>query len=226
MNGPEKITERWKTDLANCDITLQTVWPIAKSLTKRRGQKASCVMYGPIGPIFYPIDKANIIAGCLETSSERDLCDCDHRRHVEGEVGALLATVNEEIPVKFKPYGVSKEVHSLKLGKACIFDGIPNECVRHLPRGPLMYFTYLFNHCSRLRNIRHLERNQKSEFLRNPAKTQKFSESCVRSAYCPLRESCLRIRADHSTTLQCMRLADHVTLNFNNTVDVRCVLGH
>jgi hypothetical protein len=25
-------------------------------------------------------------------------------------------------------------------------------------------------------------------------------------------------RADHSTTLQCVRLADHITLNFNNNM--------
>jgi hypothetical protein len=35
-------------------------------------------------------------------------------------------------------------------------------------------------------------------------------------------------RARHSTTLQCMRLTDHVTLNFNNNKNVygRGVLGH
>jgi hypothetical protein len=30
-------------------------------------------------------------------------------------------------------------------------------------------------------------------------------------------------RARHSTTLQCMRLADHVTLNFNNTMSTAAV---
>jgi hypothetical protein len=29
-------------------------------------------------------------------------------------------------------------------------DGIPNECLRHLPRRPLVRLTHLFNHCLRL----------------------------------------------------------------------------
>jgi hypothetical protein len=47
-------------------------------------------------------------------------------------VEALLATVDEDIPVKFRPCEASKEIKSLKLGKACGFDDIPNECLRHL----------------------------------------------------------------------------------------------
>jgi hypothetical protein len=31
-------------------------------------------------------------------------------------------------------------------------------------------------------------------------------------------------RADHSTALQCMRLADHITLNFNNNMSTAAVL--
>jgi hypothetical protein len=42
---------------------------------------------------------------------------------------------------------VSKEIQSLKLGKACIFDGIPNECLQHLPTTTLVHLTRLFSHC-------------------------------------------------------------------------------
>jgi hypothetical protein len=31
----------------------------------------------------------------------------------------------------------------LKLGKGSVFDGIPNECLRHLPRRPLVHLTHL-----------------------------------------------------------------------------------
>jgi hypothetical protein len=54
------------------------------------------------------------------------MCDSDHRRHVEAQVEALLATVDEDIPVNFWPCDVSKEIHSLELWKACGSDGIPN----------------------------------------------------------------------------------------------------
>jgi hypothetical protein len=35
----------------------------------------------------------------------------------------------------------------LELRKAHGIDGIPNECLRHLPRLPLVHLTHLFNHC-------------------------------------------------------------------------------
>jgi hypothetical protein len=71
---------------AESTVTPQTIWPTAKSLTKRNGPKAPSAIYGPLGPILYPIDKANIIADCLETQFRaHDLCDCGHRRHVEAQ---------------------------------------------------------------------------------------------------------------------------------------------
>jgi hypothetical protein len=88
--------------------------------------------------MFHPIDKANIIANTLQNQFRaHGLCDCDHRRQVKAQVETLPATVGEDFPVNFRPCEVSKETQSLKLGKACSFDGIPNECLRHLPRRPL-----------------------------------------------------------------------------------------
>jgi hypothetical protein len=69
---------------------------------------------------------------------------------VEAKVGSLLATIDEDTPVKFQSCDVSKEIQSLKLGKACGFDGIPSECLQHLPRRHLVHLTHLFNHCLRL----------------------------------------------------------------------------
>jgi hypothetical protein len=46
--------ERWETELTNCEVTHQVIWPIAKSLTKRDGPKAPYVIHGPLCPIFYP----------------------------------------------------------------------------------------------------------------------------------------------------------------------------
>jgi hypothetical protein len=45
------------------------------------------------------------------------------------QVEALLATVDEETPVNFRLCDVSKEIQSLKLEKACSYDGIPNQCL-------------------------------------------------------------------------------------------------
>jgi hypothetical protein len=55
-----------KQKLANCEVTPQAIWPIAKSLTKRGGPKAPSADHGLLGPIFCSVDKINIIADCLE----------------------------------------------------------------------------------------------------------------------------------------------------------------
>jgi hypothetical protein len=75
-----------------------------KSLTKRGGPKASPAIHNPLGPLFYPINKANITADCSENQfTVHDLCDCDHKQQVEATVHALLATTDEGTLVKFQP---------------------------------------------------------------------------------------------------------------------------
>jgi hypothetical protein len=93
--------------MANCEVTPEAIWPIAKSLTNRGEPKALSVIHGPLDPIFYPIDEANIIADFLENQfTPHNLCDCDHKRQVEGGVHVLLAAVDENPPVKFRPRDV------------------------------------------------------------------------------------------------------------------------
>jgi hypothetical protein len=49
--------------------------------------KAPSAIRSPLGPIFFPIHKANTIA--------------DRRQHVEAQVKALLATADEDTPDNF-----------------------------------------------------------------------------------------------------------------------------
>jgi hypothetical protein len=69
---------------------------------------------------------------------------------VKATVQALLTTADEDNPVKFKPSDISREMQFFKLGKAYGFESIPNECLRHLPRRPLIDLTHLLNHCLQL----------------------------------------------------------------------------
>jgi hypothetical protein len=127
------------------------MWTVAKSFRKSGGPKTPSEIHDPLGPIFYPIDKANRIADCLENKfREHDLCNCERRRHAEAQVEDPVATADEDTPVNFWPCDVSKDIQSLKLEMACGFDGIPNECLRHLPKRRIVHLTHLFNHCLRL----------------------------------------------------------------------------
>jgi hypothetical protein len=118
--------------IENCEDTPQAIWPIAKSLTNRDVPKTTTAIHGPLGPVFYPNEKANVIANYLQNLfTPHKVCDTDHDRRVEARFQALLTTVEDPLPpapVKFRPCDVSKEIRSLKLGKACGIDGIPNEC--------------------------------------------------------------------------------------------------
>jgi hypothetical protein len=158
-NGPEKSTWKRGKKLANCEVIPQAI-------------------HGPLGPIFYPIEKANIIADYLENQFRvNNLCDSDHRRHVEATVKALLATVDEDIPVNFWPCDVSKEIQSLKFGMVCGFDGIPNECLWHLPRRPLVHLTRLLNHYLPLGHFLAPWNVAKIGTLPNPRKNPNFPQN-------------------------------------------------
>jgi hypothetical protein len=98
-----KAMEGWETKIANTEVTPQTIWPIAKSVTKRNGPKAPTAIRGPLGFICHPLEKANAIADCLEKQfTSHDLCDENHKRRVESRVQALLETVENNLPRKNK----------------------------------------------------------------------------------------------------------------------------
>jgi hypothetical protein len=158
----KKALERWETRIGNAEITPQAIRPIAKSLLKRDGPRAPTAIHGASGLKFLPSDKANDIADCLEIQfTPHDLCDESHERQVEAKVQAQLETVDKNTPQRIRPCDIQKIIKSLKLRKACGINGIPNECLRHLPRGPLVHLTHLFNHCLRLSHFQSPWKKQK-----------------------------------------------------------------
>jgi hypothetical protein len=125
--------------------------------------------------------------------------------------------------------------------KACEIDGIPNECLRHLPRRALVHLTYLFNHCLRLAYFPQSWKEAKIITLPKTGKDPKFSQNLRPISLLPttgkllenvilqflkkhiegkglLNASQFGFRVRHSTTLQLMSLTDHESLNFNNKV--------
>jgi hypothetical protein len=107
---------------------------------KMNGPKAPTAIRGPLGFTFHPLEKANAIADCLEKQfTPHGLCDENHKRRVETRVQALLKTVDNNPPERIRPCDLQKLVNSLKIRKACGIDGIPNECLRHLPKRPLVH---------------------------------------------------------------------------------------
>jgi hypothetical protein len=132
------------------------------------------------------------------------------------------------------------------LKKACGIDGIPNESLRHLLRRPLVHLTHLFYHCFRLSHFPNSWKEVKIITLPKPGKYPKFPQnlcpiSPLSTTGKPLEKIILKalqqhidergmlnasqfgFRARPSKTLQCMRLTDHVTLNFNNKLSTAAV---
>jgi hypothetical protein len=51
-----KVLERWKTKIANTDVTPLALWPVAKSLMKRDGPKKPTAIHGTFGLIYHPLE--------------------------------------------------------------------------------------------------------------------------------------------------------------------------
>jgi hypothetical protein len=106
---------------------------------KRDGAKKPTAIHGPFGLTFHSLEKTNAIADCLENQfTLHDLCDENYKRQVEATVRTLLEAIENISPERIGPCELQKFVNSLKLRKACRIDGIPNECLRQLPRRPLV----------------------------------------------------------------------------------------
>jgi hypothetical protein len=90
-----KALEWWETNVGNYEVTPQALWPIAKSLMKRDGPKASTAIHGPLGIKYQPSEKVNVIADYLENQfTSHNLGDENHERQVETTVQALVASVS------------------------------------------------------------------------------------------------------------------------------------
>jgi hypothetical protein len=158
----KKALEQWETAVTNTELTPPAIWPIAKSLTNRDGPRVPTAIHGLLELKYHPVDKANEIADCLENQfTPHDLCDQNHERRVEARVKALLEAADNDPHERIRPCDLQKLLNSLKLKKVCGIDGIPNECLRHLPRRPLVHLTHLINHCIRLSYFPTFERKRK-----------------------------------------------------------------
>jgi hypothetical protein len=120
----EGALELWETKIENCEVTPQAYCEIPH---KEKWSKGNNCNSWSLGPVSYANEKANVIANYFENLfTPHKVCDTDHERQVEARVQALLITVDENPPVKFRPCDVSKQIRSLKLRKACGIEGIPN----------------------------------------------------------------------------------------------------
>jgi hypothetical protein len=243
----KKLKEQWDTKMGNCKVTPQAIWPMAKAMLKRDSPKAPTVIHGYSGLKFLPLEKASAIADCLENRFiQHVLCEENHERQVEITVQDTLETEDTDPPEKIKPCDLKKLIETLKLKKACGIDGILNDCLRHLPRRPLIHLTHLLNHCLRLSYFPSSWKETKIITLPKAGKDPKFPQNLRLISPLPttgelfekviqkiiqkyidannlLNANQFVFRVSHSTTFQCMRLTDHITLSFNNNMSTAAV---
>jgi hypothetical protein len=123
---------------------------------------------------------------------------------------------------------------------------LPNRCRRHIPRRPFLHLTHLFNHCIRVSHFAESWKEAEVITLREICKYPKFPQNlrpisllyttckCFEKVILKIVQRLIEGRdllgasrigflARHSTTLQYMRLTDHVTLNFNNSMSAAVV---
>jgi hypothetical protein len=204
-------------------------------------------IHGPSGLKCHPFERANAIADCLDNQfTHHDLCDKNNERQVEASVQTLLEAVDNKPPERMRPCDLQKLITSLKLRQSCRIDGILNECLGHLLRRSLVHLTHLLNHFIRLSDFPKSWKEAKNTTLPKHGKDPKFPQnlsliSLMFTMGKLFRKVILKIlqklideggllnasqivfRARHSTTLQCMRLTDYVTLNFNSKISTAAV---
>jgi hypothetical protein len=243
----KKTLEQWETKISNTEVTPQANCPIATSLLKRDGPRAPTAIHGPSGLKCHSSEKANTIADCLENQFiHHDLCDENHERRAEASAQTLLEAVDNKPSERKRPCDLQKLISSLKLRKSCGINGIPNECIKYLPRRPLLHLIYLFNHCLRLSLFPKSSKETKIITLPKSGKDPKFPQNLLPISLLSttgklfekvilkilqkhinerglLNASQFGFRARHSKTLQFMRLTDQVTFNFNNKMSTAAV---
>jgi hypothetical protein len=164
MIRKKRQLEQWEIKLENTKLNPQAIWPIAKS-------------HGLLGLKYHPEDKANAIADCLENQfTPHALCDGNHERQLKARVQALLEDEHNNHPQRIRPCDLQKLLNSLKLKKACGMAGVPKECLRHIPRRPLVHLTHLINHCIRLSHFPTSWKEAKVVALPKPGKDPKFPQ--------------------------------------------------
>jgi hypothetical protein len=91
---------------------------------KRDGSKAPAAIHGPSGLEHHPLQKANMIVGCLKNKfTPHDLCGGNYEWREEDGAQALLKTVDNNPPEGIRPCDIQKLINSLKLRKVCWMDG-------------------------------------------------------------------------------------------------------
>jgi hypothetical protein len=96
---------------------------------------------------------------------------------VETGIQGLLASVDDTPLRKVRPCDIHKLANSMKQRKACGLDDFQNECLRHLPRRPLVHLTHLFNHCFRPSHFLKPWKEVKVITLPKPGKDKKFPQN-------------------------------------------------
>jgi hypothetical protein len=162
---------------------------------------------------------------------------------METRVQALLASADDTPLRKVRICDVHKLANSLKLRKASGLDGTPNGCLRHLLKRPLVHLAHLFHLLSHFPKpwkeaeiITLLKSGKDPKFLQNLRPISLLSTTGnlfekvilqIVQRYVEerglLNASQFGFRGRPSTTLQCMRLKDHVILNFNNNMSTAVV---
>jgi len=122
--------ERWQTKIGNCGVRPQAMGPVETGWTKYIN---CCTWFfrSYIQPARESQNNCRLLGTCGES----------HERLLVATVEALLLTVNSDSPERLGPCDVQTLINSHQLGKACGIDGIPNECLRHIPRRLLVHIT-------------------------------------------------------------------------------------
>ncbi|GJQ65865.1 hypothetical protein Trydic_g3967 [Trypoxylus dichotomus] len=231
--------KRWDDFMNQASESTSAFWRAAKIMKCRRTPMPP--IHGERGIAYSNEDKAEAFAEALEKqcSPNYEDADVDHIGRVHRRVRRILAEEDEEEPLPpASPEEIRAIIRAFRTNKAPGSEGITNSALKHAPKKFVMHMT---NICNAMLRLRHFPTNWKLAdvaMIPKPGQAANWPQNYRPISLLPVMgkiaeriilrglkdevedleiipDSQFGFRSEHNTTLQVLRVVEHIKQGFN-----------
>ncbi|GJQ75498.1 hypothetical protein Trydic_g17585 [Trypoxylus dichotomus] len=231
--------KRWDDFMNQASESTSAFWRAAKIMKCRRTPMPP--IHGERGIAYSDEDKAEAFAEALEKqcSPNYEDADVDHIGRVHRRVRRILAEEDEEEPLPpASPEEIRAIIRAFRTNKAPGSEGITNSALKHAPKKFVMHMT---NICNAMLRLRHFPTNWKLAdvaMIPKPGQAANWPQNYRPISLLPVMgkiaeriilrrlkdevedleiipDSQFGFRSEHNTTLQVLRVVEHIKQGFN-----------
>lgn len=238
----QRSQELWENCLVECQQDITKMWKLTRSMSKKFSAPPPTVIQAPTGQKYDPEDQANAIADSLEQQFRpHEIINIARKQEVETLASEKLeaAAANMYHYPLITPLETKNLLSKLNIKKAPGPDRVQAGCLKFLPRKALVKLTHIYNACLKFQYFPTQWKEAKIITIpkqgTDPTRPQNLRPISLLSPLGKIFEKILLkrlftiftenntipaaqfgFRAGHGTTLQLLRLVDHITTQFNN----------